>query len=299
MFNFVSMTFAAIDIGTNAARLLIANVSQMSGRIQFQKIAYYRVPLRLGDEVFDKGKISAKKALQFQHSIHAFKLLCQTHNVQFLRAVATSAMREAENAKKITKQIHQQTGVEIDIISGDEEAQLIFNSFELLNLQRIQQFVVVDVGGGSTEISVFEHGQKVAARSFDLGTLRILKGKTHQNSWSELSEWIASHVLLDEEHTIYATGGNINRALKMIAPQQKDTLNINQLQELNTALSNLSLEERCAKFQLKPDRADVLVPALTIYIAALTALRQTSLVVPRIGLSDGVIYQLFLQNTHL
>lgn len=291
------MKFAAIDIGTNAARLLIANVSQISGRVQFQKIAYYRVPLRLGEDVFDKGKISTKKVLQFQQCIHAFHLLSQTHDVQFLRAVATSAMREAVNAKKIAKQILQNTGVEIEIISGDEEAQLIFNSFELLNLHHHQQFVVIDVGGGSTEISVFEHGQKVAARSFDLGTIRILKGKTNQNSWAELSEWITTNVQLNEAHTVFATGGNINRALKMIAPRQKDTLTLTQLQELNTTLSNLSLEDRCAKYQLKPDRADVIVPALTIYISALTALKQTTLVVPKIGLSDGVIYQLFLQNT--
>jgi len=172
------MKLAAIDIGTNAARLLIAAVQQTNNHIQFQKLAYYRVPLRLGEEVFDKGKISSQKALHFQQTIQAFSLLAQAHEVSALRAVATSAMREASNGKKIAKQIWQDTGVQIDIISGDEEAQLIFNSFEILQLQKQQQFVVLDVGGGSTEISIFEHGQKVAARSFELGTIRILKGKT-------------------------------------------------------------------------------------------------------------------------
>jgi exopolyphosphatase / guanosine-5'-triphosphate,3'-diphosphate pyrophosphatase len=299
MFNFVLMKFAAIDIGTNAARLLIANVQQSAGRIQFQKLAYYRVPLRLGEEVFDKGKISSQKALQFQQTIQAFQLLAQTHEVSYLRAVATSAMREASNGKKIAKQILQQTGVQIDIISGDEEAQLIFNSFELLQLQRQQQFVVVDVGGGSTEISVFEHGQKVAARSFELGTIRILKGKTHPESWSQFTTWIQTNVQLQEAHTVFGTGGNINRALKMIAPRHKDILSLAQLKDLNNALGQLSLEERCAKYQLKPDRADVIIPALQIYITALEALGQEALVVPKIGLSDGVIYQLYLQNTHI
>lgn len=299
MFNFVLMKFAAIDIGTNAARLLIANVQQSAGCIQFQKLAYYRVPLRLGEEVFDKGKISSQKALQFQQTIQAFQLLSQAHEVSYLRAVATSAMREASNGKKIAKQILQQTGVQIDIISGDEEAQLIFNSFELLQLQRQQQFVVVDVGGGSTEISVFEHGQKVAARSFELGTIRILKGKTNPESWSQFTTWIQTNVQLQEAHTVFGTGGNINRALKMIAPHQKDILSLAQLEDLNNALGKLSLDERCAKYQLKPDRADVIIPALQIYITALEALGQDALVVPKIGLSDGVIYQLFLQNTHI
>jgi exopolyphosphatase/guanosine-5'-triphosphate,3'-diphosphate pyrophosphatase len=291
------MKFAAIDIGTNAARLLIANVHQSEGRIHFQKLAYYRVPLRLGEEVFDKGKISSQKALQFQQTIQAFQLLAAAHDVKALRAVATSAMREASNGKKIAKQIYQETGVEIDIISGDEEAQLIFNSFEILQLQKQQQFVVVDVGGGSTEISIFEHGQKVAARSFALGTIRILKGKTNAQSWADFSTWIKDNVRLDEAHTIFGTGGNINRALKMIAPQQKETLTLASLIGLHKALAALPLEARCDQYQLKPDRADVIVPALKIYITALEALAQQTLIVPKIGLSDGVIYQLYLQNT--
>jgi exopolyphosphatase/guanosine-5'-triphosphate,3'-diphosphate pyrophosphatase len=298
MFNFVVMKFAAIDIGTNAARLLIANVQHSAGRIQFQKLAYYRVPLRLGEEVFDKGKISSAKALQFQQTIQAFQLLAQTHEVSNLRAVATSAMREASNGKKIAKQIFQETGVPIEIITGDEEAQLIFSSFELLQLQKQQQFVVVDVGGGSTEISVFEHGQKVAARSFELGTIRILKGKTNAESWTQLTTWIQTNVELQEAHTVFGTGGNVNRALKIIAPKQKESLTLASLVDLHNNLIDLTLEERCDQYQLKPDRADVLVPALKIYITALNALGQNTLVVPKIGLSDGVIYQLYLQNTN-
>jgi len=292
------MKFAAIDIGTNAARLLIANVSQIQGRIHLQKLAYYRVPLRLGEEVFDKGKISVQKALQFQQTIQAFSFLVAAQEVSAFRAVATSAMREASNGKKIAKQIFQETGVHIEIITGDEEAQLIFNSFELLQLQKQQQFVVVDVGGGSTEISIFEQGQKVAARSFELGTIRILKGKTNEQTWSEFSAWIQHNVRLDEAHLIFGTGGNINRALKMIDPKEKETLTLASIVALHDKLSELSLEERCDQYQLKPDRADVIVPALKIYITALNALGQNTLVVPKIGLSDGVIYQLYLQNTN-
>jgi exopolyphosphatase / guanosine-5'-triphosphate,3'-diphosphate pyrophosphatase len=297
--NFVSMNLAAIDIGTNAARLLIAKVATKRGRIQLQKLAYYRVPLRLGEDVFDKGKISAKKALHFKQTIQAFQLLASAHDVWKLRAVATSAMREAKNGKKVAKQILEETGVSIDIISGDEEAQLIFNSFELLQLNKQQQFVVVDVGGGSTEISIFEHGQKVAARSFELGTIRILKEKVDAGIWSEFKGWIQKNVRLDEAHVIFGTGGNINRALKMLDSSQQDTLLLNELKQLLAKLLALTIEQRCDQFKLKPDRADVIVPALEIYITALEALGQDNLVVPKIGLSDGVIYQLFLQNSNI
>lgn len=292
------MKFGAIDIGTNAARLLIASVDRIEGELQLRKLAYYRVALRLGEDVFDKGKISPKKAQHFTQTIQAFQLLAQTHEVDFLRAVATSAMREASNAKKMCKQILAQTGIQIDIISGDEEAQLIFNSFEFLQLHQ-QQFVVVDVGGGSTEISVFENGQKVAARSFELGTLRILKGKTSLSCWDEFSSWIQTHVALEEAHLVFGTGGNINRALKMSGSNQMNILSLNDLKVLEQKLSKETIEQRCAKYQLKPDRADVIVPALQIYIAALQALGQQEIMVPKIGLSDGVIYQLYLQNSSI
>lgn len=289
------MKFAAIDIGTNAARLLIANVNKNNEQLQLRKLAYYRVALRLGEDVFEKGKIGSKKAQHFIQTVQAFQLLAQAHEVTSLRAVATSAMREASNAKKISKQIFAQTGIEIDIISGDEEAQLIFNAFDLLQLQK--QYVVVDVGGGSTEISVFENGQKVAARSFELGTLRLLKGKTNANTWAEFNTWIQTHVALEEAHIVFGTGGNINRALKMRGSNQTNTLSLYDLKALEQDLSKESIEQRCEKYQLKPDRADVIVPALQIYIAALEALKQEAIVVPRIGLSDGVIYQLYFQNS--
>ena len=167
----------------------------------------------------------------------------------------------------------------------------------MLQLQKQQQFVVLDVGGGSTEISIFEHGQKVAARSFELGTIRILKGKIKADIWTDFEAWIRKNVRLDEAHVVFGTGGNINRALKMSDTSTNDTLQLAVLQKLHAALLPLSIEERCNQFKLKPDRADVIVPALQIYITALEVLGQDRLVVPKIGLSDGVIYQLFLENT--
>lgn len=293
------MKFAAIDIGTNAARLLIAEVQQLGGHMQFLKLAYYRVPLRLGEEVFEKGKILAKKALKFQQTMHAFKFLAEANEVDKLRAVATSAMREASNRKKIVNQIFEQTDIQIEVISGEEEARLILQSFDRFNFQKQEQFVVVDVGGGSTEISIFENGQKLASRSFELGTIRILKGKTAPQTWVDFSTWIEQNKPQNQTFTVFGTGGNINQALKIIAPNTKATLSLGSLKNLHEELMALSFEERCLQFQLKPDRADVIVPALQIYMAALNALGQESLVVPKIGLADGVIYQLFLEHTNL
>ena len=244
---------AGIDVGSNAIRLLVANViTEEDGTCpSFKKSALVRVPIRLGADSFIKGEISESNKLRMIKAMKAFKLLMSVHGVLKFYACATSAMREASNGKKIAKQIFQQTGVEIEIISGDEEAQLIFNSFDLLQLQKQQQFVVLDVGGGSTEISIFEHGQKVAARSFELGTIRILKGKIKADIWTDFEAWIRKNVRLDEAHVVFGTGGNINRALKMSDTSTNDTLQLTVLQKLHAALLPMSIEERCNQFKLK------------------------------------------------
>jgi|LauGreDrversion4_2_1035121.scaffolds.fasta_scaffold71796_3 exopolyphosphatase/guanosine-5'-triphosphate,3'-diphosphate pyrophosphatase len=292
------MKFAAIDIGTNAARLLIGEVRMTNLGLQIQKLGYYRSPLRLGDEVFSKGKISASKLKQFIQTMQAFQLLATAHQVTALRAVATSAMREASNNKKVAKEILQQTGLQIEVISGEEEAQLIFNAFELLHLGRQAQYIVVDVGGGSTEISVFEEGKRRASQSFELGTLRLLNQKVAPNIWDSFKNWIQTHAKVNEAHIVFGTGGNINRALKML-PNKSAKISLKDLVQLHGKLSPLTLNERIEQFQLKADRADVIVPALEIYIAALSALAQPEIVVPKIGLADGILLELYLKNTPL
>lgn len=292
------MKFAAIDIGTNAARLLIGEVRMSTSGLQIQKLGYYRSPLRLGEDVFKKGKIGSSKLKQFIQTLQAFQLLAAAHEVTQLRAVATSAMREASNNKKVAKEILQATGLQIDVISGEEEAKLIFNAFELLHLASQTQFILVDVGGGSTEISVFEDGQRRASQSFELGTLRILNQKVEPQVWDEFKSWILTHAKVNEPHIVFGTGGNINRALKMLQ-RQGAKIARKDLIELHGKLCALTLNERIEQFQLKADRADVLVPALEIYITALCALEQEEIVVPKIGLADGILLELYLKNTAL
>jgi exopolyphosphatase/guanosine-5'-triphosphate,3'-diphosphate pyrophosphatase len=288
--------FAAIDIGTNAARLLIGDVSMTAVGLQIQKQGYYRSPLRLGEDVFKKGKISASKLKQFIQTMQAFQLLATAHQVTSLRAVATSAMREASNSKKVVKEIWQQSGLQIEVISGEEEAQLILKAFEHLHLGKNAQYVIVDVGGGSTEVSVFEGGIRKASKSFELGTLRLLNQKVAPTIWEDFQSWIQTHAQIKLPHVIFGTGGNVNRALKLL-PNKKAQISRKDFIHLHQQLHSLTIAERIEQFQLKADRADVLVPALEIYIAALNALGQEHIVVPKIGLADGVLLELYLKNT--
>lgn len=286
------MKFGAIDIGTNAARLLIGEVVNESGHSFVKKISYTRIPLRLGEEVFENGKISKKKAEHFVKTIKAFKLISEIFEVKQLRAVATSAMRESTNAKKVLEKIKTEAQVDIEVISGDEEAELIFGTFFLLDIDKTDPFIVIDVGGGSTEISVFESGERVASKSFQVGTLRILKEKVDKNIWSDIHEWISKHVDLTSPHKIFGTGGNINNAHKILGTKHLDAIQYRDLRSLRDKLFELNLEERAEIYQLKQDRADVIVPALDIYIYIMNELKSFEIYVPKIGLSDGMIYKM-------
>ena len=291
------MKFGAIDIGTNAARLLVGEVEVVGNHSFVKKISYTRVPLRLGDEVFENGIISTKKATDFSKTIQAFSLIAETFNVKKLRAVATSAMREAINAKEVIAQIKKESGVTIEVISGDEEAKLIFGTFFLLDFDKTAPFIVIDVGGGSTEISVFENGTRIASKSFQVGTIRLLKEKVATTIWSEIHDWIIQHVDLNSPHKLFGTGGNINKVHKMIGKSQSATLDTSAIITLRDKLDKLTLEERTDRYQLKPDRADVIVPAMNIYLYILNELNCTQISVPKIGLSDGMIYAMHKEYT--
>ena len=289
------MKFGAIDIGTNAARLLVGEVDKEGEHSFVKKISYTRVPLRLGEEVFEDGKISKKKTEDFIKTIQAFKLISEIFEVKKLRAVATSAMREAHNSDKIIAKIHEETGVQIEVIS-DEEAELIFGTFFLLDFDKTHPFIVVDVGGGSTEVSVFESGERVASKSFEIGTIRLLKEKVKKDSWSEIHDWIASHVDLKSPHRLFGTGGNINKVHKMLGAGQMEALTVKAISKLRDELAELTVSQRVDQFQLKPDRADVIVPAMDIYLYILKELKANDILVPKIGLSDGMIYQMHLTS---
>lgn len=287
------MKFGAIDIGTNAARLLVGEVTHEGDHAFVKKISYTRIPLRLGEDVFEKGKISTKKLDNFVKTIEAFKLISEIFNVKKLRACATSAMRDAKNRKQVLEAILDKTGVEIEVISGDEEAQLIFGTFFLMDIDKSKPFLVIDVGGGSTEISVFENGERVASKSFELGTLRLLKEKTNDHIWEDVNEWIEKNVDLTVPHIVYATGGNINKVHKMLGAQQDETVTLNRMNLLRNKLNKLTLEQRIDLYQLKPDRADVIIPAMDIYAFILEKVKSVEFFVPKIGLSDGMIYEMY------
>ena len=290
------MKYAAIDIGTNAARLLIGEVCSNNGFSYVKKISYTRFPLRLGEEVFEDGIISEKKAEKFIDTIKAFKLLAKVYEVKALRACATSAMREAKNGEQVRKKIKKATDVEIEVISGDEEAGLIFGTFFLLDFDKDVSFIVIDVGGGSTEVSVFENGERIAAKSFEIGTIRLLKNKVKPTIWKDIHQWIEQHVDLDSIHNIFATGGNINKVHKILGASYMEAISLKKVSKLRDTLEELSIEERIDKYQLKADRADVIVPAMNIYIYIMEELKCSQMIVPKIGLSDGMIYDMYLRE---
>lgn len=286
------MKFGAIDIGTNAARLLIGEVEEEGKNHFVKKISYTRIPLRLGLEVFDSGTISEKKIEEFTKSIHAFKLISEVFEVKELRACATSAMREATNGKEIQKLIKKETGVNIEVIEGSEEAKLILSTFFLLEFDEKDPFLVIDVGGGSTEISIFKKGEKVAAKSFSVGTIRLLKNKVERQIWEDISKWIQKYLKKSNQYITFATGGNINKIHKLLGKKSKEPVSVKEFIELSDKLKKLNFEERISEYNLKPDRADVIVPACEIYEYLFNEIGTKEVFVPKIGLSDGMIYNL-------
>ncbi len=290
------MRYAAIDIGTNAARLLVGELTKEEGVTFIKKVSYTRIPLRLGEEVFGSGTISKKKSVEFVKTIQAFRLISEIFEVKELRACATSAMREAKNGEQIRRMIELETGVEIETISGDEEAELIFGTFTLFKIDKEIPYVVIDVGGGSTEVSVFEKGKRVASKSFEIGTLRILKDRIHPNAWQDMSTWLKTNVELSSNHIVYGTGGNINKAHKLVGGFQNAPITLKKIEDLRDELMPLTLSQRVERYQLKPDRADVLVPAMDIFARILRDLKCRQMLVPKIGLSDGIIYALDKKN---
>ncbi len=290
------MKYGAIDIGTNAARLLIGEVVHDSDRSFVKKLSYTRIPLRLGDDVFSLGRVDVKKKSNLINTMKAFEIITDIFEVSHLQAFATSAMREAENADQIVMDIKSATGIDLKIISGAEEANVILGTFMLLDFDKGQPFVVIDVGGGSTEINIFKEGEKVGSKSFKVGTLRILRGKFNEVVWSEISEWISSYIDSDEEYRLFGTGGNINKAHKLLAHGPNEAASVEELLKLRGELESLDLSSRMKKFQLRPDRADVLVPALDIYTRVISNFKSKFIHVPKIGLSDGMIYQMHLKE---
>ena len=286
------MRVGVIDVGTNAAKLKIFEVKNEVISTLYQA----RIPLRLGDDVFDNERISENKKTQFLHSMQAFYSTCLAFEVDKIRAVATSAMRIAMNANEITQEIKSSVQLNLEVISGEEEARLIQEGFSLLDFDNTKPYLIIDVGGGSTEISAFENGEKIAAKSFELGAIRLLRNKENESIWQELSDWLKESIGSLKVVLVFGTGGNINKVHKIVSASNNDAISLLKIKELHQEMFSMTLEERMSKFDLKSDRADVIIPAIQIFIFIMEKLQVNSISIPKIGLSDGIIVDILKLN---
>lgn len=285
--------YAAIDIGSNGMRLLIAKVVEINGVTSVQKLSLTRVPIRLGEDVFNLGSISEDKKILFIKTIKAFKLLIEIYQVKDFRAVATSAMREAENGNEIALQIKEETGIDISLIDGKTEADLIFSTIHTQKISKSDSYLFIDVGGGSTEITIFDQGIRAESKSFKIGTVRLLEKKVEEKDWDELNEWLKKVSDYNKNFTAIGTGGNINRYFKLSGNRHLKPVKYDLIKHIYEDLNSLTKEERAEKYRLRYDRADVIVPAGKIYLNVLKICGIKEIIVPKIGLSDGVVYHLY------
>ena len=284
---------AAIDIGSNAVRLLISSVTENNAKTIFKKISLVRVPLRLGEDVFTKGKISVKNFKKLQKTIKAFKILMQMHKVYMFKCVATSAMREAKNSSKIIEEIFKKFNFKIDLISGKKEALIIANVFLKNSDTSINNYLYVDVGGGSTELNVISKNKIVKSKSFKIGTVRSLNNSIKTKDWHSFKDWIKKSSEVYKDIIVIGSGGNASKILKISGKSTNQIIDYESLEKINSLINSMSFEERVFKLQLNVDRADVIVPALNIYLKSLEYSNSNSFIVPRIGLADGVIRQIY------
>ena len=291
--------FAAIDIGSNAIRLLVSNVIITKDTApQFKKSALVRVPIRLGADSFVEGTISEKNTDRMMNAIKAFKLLMNVHGVESYKACATSAMREASNGLEIIEKIYQKTGVKINIISGKEEAEIISSTdlHELISGDK--SYLYVDVGGGSTEFTIFSKGKIIISKSFKIGTVRILNNKKEENkdAFKKIENWIKDNTKGYRKISLIGSGGNINKLFKMSGRTEGAPISYIYLNAQYQFLKNMSYSDRITELSLNPDRADVIIPATKIYLSAMKWSGARKIYVPKIGLADGIIKSLFYKK---
>ena len=295
--NIDSFNLAAIDVGSNAARLLIKHVDiDVDGNRSLNKLLFLRIPLRLGMDVFGDGRISKDRGMEFLSAMKAYKQLMKVYHVRKYRACATSAMRDAKNGKALMKRIKNKAHVNLEIISGDEESGIIYDN-HLANLPSQGAFLYVDVGGGSTEISFIYNGQRIFGQSFNVGTIRLLKGKVKKNDLMALKTEVTKVTSGYDNIKIIGSGGNINKLFRLANKKKKlEALPVDVLHKLYDSLSKMSVEERMVAYELKLDRADVIVPAAEIFLHVAASSKAKEIIVPNIGLADGIINDLLLKN---
>lgn len=288
---------AAIDIGSNAVRMLICYVISSEDEHVFQKNSYLRLPLRLGEDAFKNGVISNQKITLLTNAILSFKYIMKVHGVKDYQIYATSALRESKNSKEVISIIKKKTGLNIELISGLKEAKLISkgNSLEQIDFNKI--FIYVDVGGGSTELSILRKGADKISKSFKIGTVRLLNNLVDDSILMEIKHWLKSNIDIDDKIKLFATGGNINKIQSMTGSKSGKPISYLSIKDLSNILTEFNYQERMVKFDLNPDRADVIIPALKIFISTMEFVKANKIFVPKVGLVDGMINEIFYENS--
>jgi exopolyphosphatase/guanosine-5'-triphosphate,3'-diphosphate pyrophosphatase len=288
------LKLAAIDIGSNAARLLITEViTDDQGNERFNKLNLVRVPLRLGFDVFENQTISPQKEEHIIKTIRAYRALIDVYGVEHYKACATSAMRDASNGPAIIDHIKKETGIQIEIISGDQEASFIYENHIAENMDKDQSYLYIDVGGGSTELTFFNEGKLAYKKSFNIGTIRILKDQVTEANWEDMKETIRQFTKGAKSVTCIGSGGNINKIFSMSKKKDGKSLPLELLKDYHRELSSFTVSQRMRLYNLREDRADVIVPALSIYINIMRWADAKEIFVPKIGLADGLVHILY------
>ena len=290
-----SINFAAIDIGSNAVRLLIKSIVPGDTSDTFTKVMMVRVPLRLGQESFVSGKISAEKEKQLIRLMKAFKHLIKIYDIADYRVCATAAMREAKNSNAIVKEIRKETDLKVEIINGQEEASIIYESHFGDSLNKELNYIFVDVGGGSTEISLMVNGELLETKSYDIGTVRLLNDKVNSMEYEKLNYDLSELKELYKINDIIGSGGNIIKLNSLAKVRKNNKLSLQKLEEMNDSLKKLTVDELITNYKLKPDRADVITYAADIYIDVAKGVGASHIIVPTIGLADGIIHILYVK----
>lgn len=290
------MRYAAVDIGSNAVRMLIADIIENNGSVSFKKNTLIRVPLRLGDDAFLNQHISDKKADDLVKTMHAFRGLMDVYKVVDYRAYATSAMREAKNGADVVQRIKEEANLNLEIVHGQKEAKIIYASHAEDNIDKTKDYLYIDVGGGSTELSLFSAGDLIASKSFNIGTIRILDNQDKDETWDEMREFIREHTRHIKGLAGIGTGGNINKLYKLAEEKEKAPLTFTKLKSLYTYLNSFSLKDRINVLGLNQDRADVIIPACDIYMSVMKWAGIKNLHVPTVGMVDGIIQRLIEKN---
>jgi exopolyphosphatase/guanosine-5'-triphosphate,3'-diphosphate pyrophosphatase len=286
------LRYGAIDIGSNAVRLLIADIIDNDGSVSFKKNTLIRVPLRLGDDAFLHHHLSEKKAGDLVKTMHAFKNLMDVYKVSQYMACATSAMREAKNGAEVVKQIKDEANIDLQIIHGQVEAKIIYASHAEQNIDRTKNYLYIDVGGGSTELSLFSAGELVASKSFNLGTIRILDNQDTEETWNAMRDFLREHTRHFKGISGIGSGGNINKLYRLSEEKNDSPMSFSKLKSLYDYLDSFSLKDRINVLGLKKDRADVIIPACEIFLSVMKWAGIKNIYVPTVGMVDGIIQTL-------